>query len=59
MVIITDRADCKNLISKKRCKAFPDGIPDEIYYGYDFSKKKVLKPITRINCNNGYKYEPK
>ena len=45
MVIITDCTDCKNLISEKRCKAFPGGIPDEIYYGYDFIIKKVLNRV--------------
>lgn len=35
--------DCKNLISVRgaKCKAFPDGIPEEIWIGGNDHKKPV------------------
>lgn len=51
--------DCKLLDLKKEvngkavCKAYPNGIPDEVI-------EKKCKPNVSVEtpCNNGYKFEP-
>ena len=53
MTIIPQCFECKNFISSKRivCKAFPDGIPDEIF----FNEVSHTKPY---KGDNGIQFEP-
>lgn len=55
MVILSDCIDCKNFYEKNKteltCKAFPDGIPKEIFWSKCKSNRE--KP-----CQNGIKFEP-
>ena len=53
--IIPDCTSCKNLYEEKIngsfcCKAFPDGIPKDYFWG-----SVDVKNI--IECNYGYKFE--
>ena len=55
MVKIPPCMDCKNYIGRNNedkdiCKAFPDGIPDNVFWG-DINHK------THIDGDNGYKFE--
>ncbi len=53
MTIFPQCLDCKNLIDDEKftCKAFPDGIPDEIL----FNEADHTKPY---KGDNGIRFEP-
>lgn len=38
--------ECKHYLKNNKCKAFPDWIPDEVFWG-DYEEE----------CNNGIKFE--
>ena len=55
MVIFSQCMDCKNYIDRRAdgkhiCKAYPEGIPDEIFWN-----KKLH--TENIDGDNGYKYD--
>ena len=49
---------CKHLIKDEYCKAFPDGIPEDIWDGYNYKERKYPSRDTSKDCGNGYKFEP-
>lgn len=54
-VIFSDCMDCKNYIdtseNKSKCKAFPEGIPNEWFWNKGRSNRDEV-------CNGEYKFEP-
>ena len=57
MVVFSQCLDCKNFIEKNRdgvfiCKAFPNGIPDEVFWN-------EVNHTENIDGDNGFKYEDK
>ena len=59
MVYISNCPVCKHLIKDGYCKAFPDGIPEDIWDGYNYKEGKYPSKDTSKDCGNGYKYEHK
>lgn len=55
MVVFSQCIDCKNLIDKNKdekffCKAFPEGIPDDVFWNRIMHTKN-------IDGDNGIKFE--
>ena len=58
MVHISNCPVCKHLIKDGYCKAFADGIPQDVWDGYNYVKNEPPSINTFIKCNGDYKYEP-